>query len=435
MPHLPAVWLVGGLDGGGRRSAGRLLGSAARPGAAVPRYAFSVPAGESPNAVACQVKTTVAVLPAVAFRLGDEVPAGLFTEQASAVGAAREGAAIYLHVRIAAGALTGRETEAVLAARINAFLRQAPVSAAAVAGIIAEVEEPAAMTDQFGFGLVNFAVAAKGAKPDLQLVFQLPTGFTGRHGDLVKRLATYADSLGIGESATWREEAAWISAQAFNKPVVLKAAGTGGTGYMAATLATLETAVDTIWMQPADGKALAEACTANETVNKFVTPVFSPVPAGQQVAITVEGAAPRQIQWFTSSNSADMVAVVLTGASAGSPKGVRLQGNLTGKFEAQWVDVLTGAALKSGELSRSGAAVAQTGQATGDYLLIFLHKTDESEDKVFTAVEVKGQVDLTVAEVIARWQQYQATQKRKLLHYIADCFTNLHFENARSEER
>src|ERR1017187_6261210 len=243
-------------------------------GAAVPRYAISVPAGESPNAVACQGKTTVAVLAVVVFRPGDEVPAGLFTEQTSAAGAAREGASIYLHVRIAAGALSGRETEAVLAARVNAFLRQAPVSAAAVAGIIAEVEEPAAMVDQFGFGLVNFAVAAKGGKPDLLLVFQLPTGFTGRHGDLVKRLATYADSLGLSESATWREEAAWISAQAFNKPLVLKTAGTGGTGYVAATLAALETAVETVWMQPADGKALAESCTANETVNKFVTPVF-----------------------------------------------------------------------------------------------------------------------------------------------------------------
>src|ERR1035438_3994900 len=375
-----------------------------------------------------------AVARAGAVRRGDEVPAALFTQQTSAAGAAREGAAIYLHVRIAAGALTGRETEAVLAARVNAFLRQAPVSAAAVAGIIAEVEEPATMTDQFGFGLVNFAVAAKGAKTDLQLVFQLPTALTGRRSDLVKRLATYADSLGVSESAAWREEAAWISAQAFNKPLVLKAAGAGGAGYIAATLATLETAVETVWLQPADGKALAEACTANETVNKFVTPAFTPGPPGEQAGITVEGAAPRQIQWFTSSNSADMVAIVLTGASAGSPKGVRVQGNLAGKFEAQWVDVLTGAALKSGELSRSGAAVSpvltQTGQATGEYLLVFLHKTDESEDKVFTAVEVKGRVDLTVAEIIARWQQYQAAQKRKLLHYIADCFTNLHFENA-----
>ena len=403
-------------------------------GAAIPRYAFSVPAGESPNASACQVKTTVAVLPAVAFRLGDEVRTGLFTEQTSAAGAAREGASIYLHVRIAAGALTGRETEAVLAARVTAFLRQAPLSAAAVAGIIAEVEEPAAMVDQFAFGLVNFAVAAKGAKPDLQLVFQLPTGFTGRHGDLVKRLATYADSLGLSESAAWREEAAWISAQAFNKPLVLKTAGTGGAEYLAATLATLESAVETVWMQPADGKALAEACTANETVNKFVTPVFSPMAAGQPVGITVESAAPRQIQWFSSSNSADLVAIVRTGASAGSPKGVWLQGNLTGQFQAQWVDVLTGAPLKPGELSRSGAAVTQVvtqdGQATGVYLLVFLHKTGESEDKVYTAVDVKGRVDLTVAEIIARWQQYQAAQKRKLLHYIADCFTNLHFESA-----
>jgi hypothetical protein len=35
-----------------------------------------------------------------------------------------------------------------------------------------------------------------------------------------------------------------------------------------------------------------------------------------------------------------------------------------------------------------------------------------------------------VEEIIVRWQQYQAAQKRLLLHYIADCFMNLHFENA-----
>jgi hypothetical protein len=398
--------------------------------AAIPRLAFSPPAGESPNAAACNVKTTVAVLPAVAFRLGDEVSAGLFTGQAAAAGAARDGASMYLHVRFAAGSLTGRETEAVLAARVGAFLRQAPVSAAAVAGIVVEVEEPAAMTSQFGFGLVNFAVAAKGAKPDLQLVFQLPPGFTGRHGDLVKRLATYADSLGIAESAGWRDEAAWISTQAFNKPLVLKAAGTGGVGYMSATLATLESAVAVVWVQPADGRALTEACVANDAVNRFVTPVFGAAPAIQPVSITVEGAAPREIQWFASSNSADLVAIVRPGASAASPKTVRLQGNLNGQFQTAWVDVLSGGPLSPGELTRSGAALTQSASATGEYLLVQLHRSDDADEKVRTAVEVTGRADLTVEEVIARWQQYQAAQKRLLLHYIADCFTNLHFENA-----
>jgi hypothetical protein len=399
-------------------------------GAAIPRLAFSVPAGENPNAASCNVKTTVAVLPAVAFRLADEVPAGLFAGQTGALGAAREGASMYLHVRIAAGGLTGRETEAVLSARVNAFLRQAPLSAAAVAGIFVEVEEPAAMTGQFSFGLVNFAVVAKGSKPNLQLVFQLPVGFTGRHGDLVKRLATYADSLGLGESAAWREEAAWVSAQAFNKPLVLKAAGTGGAGYMTATLATLESTVETIWMWPADGKALVEACVANESINRFVTPTFGAAPAVQPVSIAVEGAAPREIQWFANRNSADMVAVVRTGASAGVPKAVRLQGSFDGQFQTQWVDVLTGAPLEAGELTRSGAALTQTARATGAYSLVFLHRSDEADAKVRTSIEVTGRADLTVEEVIARWQQYQAAQKRRLLHYIADCFMNLHMENA-----
>ena len=86
-------------------------------------------------------------------------------------------------------------------------------------------------------------------------------------------------------------------------------------------------------------------------------------------------------------------------------QGVRLQGSLTGQFQALWVDILTGAPLKPGEFSRSGVSVTQTGEATGEYLLIPLHKTDESEDKVFTAVEVRSQVDLTVEEIIARFSR------------------------------
>src|ERR1019366_6507002 len=65
-------------------------------GAAVPRYAFSVPAGESPNAVACRVKAGGGVLRGGVSGRGEEFPAGFFREQRGAGGAAREGASIYL---------------------------------------------------------------------------------------------------------------------------------------------------------------------------------------------------------------------------------------------------------------------------------------------------------------------------------------------------
>jgi len=64
----------------------------------------------------CNVKTTVAVLPAVVFRLGDEVPAGLFTQQASAAGQ-RAKARHFTRCADRGRRSNRRETEAVLTAR------------------------------------------------------------------------------------------------------------------------------------------------------------------------------------------------------------------------------------------------------------------------------------------------------------------------------
>jgi hypothetical protein len=48
---------------------------------------------------------------------------------------------------------------------------------------------------------------------------------------------------------------------------------------------------------------------------------------------------------------------------------------------------------------------------------------------VYDQVEVKSGVDLSVEEIIARWQQYREAQKRRLENYQASSFMNLHFES------
>ena len=43
-------------------------------------------------------------------------------------------------------------------------------------------------------------------------------------------------------------------------------------------------------------------------------------------------------------------------------------------------------------------------------------------------MEVKSGVDLTIDEIIARWQQNREVQRQKLENYMASSFMSLHFE-------
>ena len=85
-----------------------------------------------------------------------------------------------------------------------------------------EIKEPLTAPDLFAFGLLRLAVTAKASNAGLRLAFVFQPGFIGRHGDIVKRLATYSDLLGTTYSQGWREDAAWIAEQALNKPLILK---------------------------------------------------------------------------------------------------------------------------------------------------------------------------------------------------------------------
>jgi hypothetical protein len=397
----------------------------------LPKYAYTVPPGQVLNLERCDVKNTLAVMPAVQFRLSDDPSGARFAAQTEAIAGLGAGAQAYLQVRIAAGSLSDTETESAMTGRISAFLRQAPLSAAGVTGIIAEIEEPAAVTERFTFGLVSFALGAKGAKVDLRVAFALPPGFVTRHGDVVKRLAIYADLLGVEDSPSWHSEAAWIATQALNKPLILKVAGArDSSASLAATMDAVESTVEMVWSEPADAAALAGLCAANATLNRFVTPALSALPAASVPFRLAADAAPTvRSQWFVSGNSADIVGIAATNTPPAQTRNLHLEGDNAGQFEIHWYDALTGARLQPGELSRSGARFSQSCACSAAFVLVSIHKLDEGELRSYTAIEVHGKADMTVEEVIARWQQYRETQKQKLLNFTADCFLNLHFES------
>ena len=191
-------------------------------------------------------------------------------------------AEVYLRVTVGTGALTGEETERQITDRVAAFLRRVPLSAPAVHGLIIDLEEPIPASALLVFGLVDLAVAAKGAKAGLRISFILPPGFTEQHGDVVKRLATYTDLLGVAYRQGWEKEAQWIAEQALNKPIILKLSAAQSASYLAAALASSETAVQIVWADPPDSQALAGLCAVNNIVSRFITTDMRPVATGER---------------------------------------------------------------------------------------------------------------------------------------------------------
>jgi hypothetical protein len=409
--------------------------------AGLPRAAISIPSDQSmaaglQAAERCESPGKMIVLPALPFDFSSNgSSAGLFQEQAQAVQSTPQGSEVWLHLIVGSGSLAGNESEKQITDRVNAFLRAAPLSAPALRGMIVEIKEPLTTPDLFTFGLVRLALSAKASNAGLRLAFVFQSGFIGQHGDIVKRLATYADLLGTTYSAGWRQDASWIAEQALNKPLILKvapsdaAASAAATPFLEAMLAASGTSVEIVWSEPSGARAADAVCAINTLLTRTITAnMFAADSATSPFSISVDGVSNGEHRRFGGGQS-DLVIVAHVHGSSDSPKTVRLEGAKSGPFEVKWYDPATGASLPAGEFAKTDKGFAQTCACTSEYALISIHQPSSGDQAVFNTVEVKGGVDLKLEEIIARWQQNREAQKQKLENYLASSFMSLHFES------
>jgi len=406
--------------------------------AGLPRAAVSIPAEQNlaaglKAAQQCDVPNKLIVLPPLAFDFaGDQSPTSVSDEQGQAVQSVPEGSEVWLRVVVGAGSLANNETEKQLTERVDAFVKSMPLSAAAVRGLVVEIREPLTAPGLFAFGLVRLALSAKGSNSNLRLAFVFQPGFVGRHGDIVKRLATYADLLGTTYYEGWRQDAAWIAEQALNKPLILKLdAGTSATtsALLTAMLAASGTSAEIVWSEPPDAKAAAAVCAVNSFMTRSITNnMFAADSTNSPFSIAVEGVGNDQHRWFSGGPS-DVVIVARVGATPGHSKTVRLQGLKSGPVDIKWYDPATSAQLPAGEATKTDKGFVQACDCTSEYALISIHKPSDADQTPYNTVEVKGGVDLKIEEIIARWQQNREAQKQRLQNYLASSFMSLHFES------
>ncbi len=426
--------------------------------AALPRSAISIPTNQNlaaglKAAEQCEFPGKLIVLPPLSFDFaGSENPASLLEEQTQAVQGMPEGSEVWLHFVVRSSSLAGNESEKQITERVDAFLKSLPLSAPAVRGLIVEIEtaeiesqQPLTAPGLFTFGLVRLALVTKASNSGLRLGFVFQPGFVAGHGDIVKRLATYADLLGTTYSESWRQDAAWIAEQALNKPLILKSeslkseslkpaslnadAGTSATSrLLQAMLAASGTSVELLWSEPADAKAADAVCTANRFMAHSITANMFPADAAASpFTVAVDGVSKDEHSWSGGGKS-DVVIMARVNGNPDSPKTVRLQGAHAGPFEIKWYDPATGAQLQAGQATRTDQGFTQTCACTSEYALISIHQQSDTDQTLYNSVEVKGGVELKVEEIIARWQQNREAQKQKLENYLASSFMSLHFE-------
>jgi len=409
-----------------------------RAEAGLPRVAISIPTDQSivaglKAAEQCDFPGKVIVLPPVPFDFAPgEEPSSPYRQ---AVESIPQGVEVWLHIVMGAGSLTGKESEREITQRVDALVKSLPLLATAVHGLLVEIKAPQAENDLFAYGLIRLALAAKGNNASLRLAFVFRPGFIGSHGDIVRRLATYSDLLGITYGPGWHQEAAWIAEHALNKPIILKSdtrASTTSSPFLA-TILDAGSLVEMVWAEPPDAKAAAALCATSSFLNRAITSgMYATDSSTSSFNVVVEGVRNDEHHWFVGGAS-DVVIVARVNASPDSPKTVRLQGVKPGLFEIQWYDAATGIELQASEVTKSDKGVAQTCVYTGEYALISIRRKSEAGPTVSNIVEVKSGVELSVEEIIARWQQNREAQKQKLENYMASSFMSLHFETTNLE--
>jgi hypothetical protein len=342
---------------------------------------------------------------------------------------------LWLDLKVSTNSPGHEETERELNEHIDAFGRDAPLASNAVHGLILEVgkkgNDPTG--GRLAFILERLAVVAKAANPGLKIAFVFPSDSFNSNHELVSRLASYADMFGIEFSEGWHDDAEWIAREALNKPLLLRLSprdSATGDGYLSAALQTAGTAVAMIWAQPADAPAVANLCSARRVLSRNIpTSMHTADASTLPFHLSVDGIAPGDQHWFGGGEIPEFAVVAGVHGSTSQPHSVRFTSQSADALQLEWFDAAAGVKLAPGPLIRSGNELVQDCVCNCARVLIHIRKLEERGTTAYSAIEVKSGVDLTVDEIVARWQQYSEAQRMKLENYQASTFMTLHFES------
>ena len=419
------------------------LATAAASAGPLPRLTIAIPAGGDPAQMVRAVQSAglrelVVLLPPVTWRFdgGDQADRTLAPSREAAVtslpAALPAGAQLHRLVAVEIGAIpgSGRARQEAVEARTSMLVAALGLEAQSVAGLAIEVVGPPPSQDVLSFLLATIVVQARAAKPGLHVDLVLTPDLLGRPDDALARLLAYADSVTVSREAVESDRDGRLRRLAAGRSLTVKADGPvqAGAGAVETFLDTMlgnsEFVPDAILVEaqaPADGSALGRAIwflTQSMPGGYEIAPL-----ARAPVAPEIDGKPAASGRAFVAGHTPDAGLLVRTGATRGSPRALTLAAATGDTVQFACFDAVDG--------RRQPATFDGTGRPScgTDAPYTFLHvRRSGSQERLFEAVDVRGRAELSVEEVIARWQAAREAERRTLDHYSAVCLQALHFE-------
>jgi len=350
-----------------------------------------------------------------------------------------EGTQFYLRLKIESGSmpLAAAEQEKIITSRVADAINGLPLDYGAVRGLLVEIESPRAAIELLNFVLSDIAVKSKTKNPKLQLVLSFPPDFIEDSGNLLRRLASYYDALGTTYTQQWHGNLAWIAEQALNKPVFLRlapgeasSAEHNAAALLDASMNTAGMSVEVLWTEQPAAPVLSRLCEVTNILSRFLpADVVTVGPNLSPFTVSVDGTAGAEYRIFTLPRTKN-AGILLKLDAEGGQKIARLRGPARGQFEIQWYNALTGSPLQPEEVKKDSTGLSQTCPCEPGFAFILIRDVEPSQKQLYSEIEVTARPDLTVEEIIARWQQYKESQRQILNNYVAGCLMGLHFQSA-----
>ena len=401
------------------------LGSEAQ--SAFPRILVSGPETGNSGFGSC-LESAPLLLPEVRF--SSVHPVVTQREEADMISSLSASAQVWLHITVTPdlpGAITD---EKQLSDRVDDFLKDMPLSMPVVRGLVVDARADAKPSAQFVFALLRFVVASRSINPALRVAVVFPAGFPADNSDTVKRIAVYADLIGLTESPDWHQESAWIAAHALNKPLLLKLqVGTTGET-LRAVVETAGSNVELLWPAESGKDNARRLCEESSLLTRTLTPELQRFEHGASgFSVAVNGSEDGNALWLGNVQSGLYVALVHAKKADNTAHIVTLRNKEKTQYDLQWLNAETGSHAEGGQFMREGNQWIASSHDAPDYLLAVLHRRSGDSGSVFNQVEVKGGIDLSVEEIIARWQQTRESERHRLLNYQSSALLSLHFES------
>ena len=340
---------------------------------------------------------------------------------------------LHLRVLVVERASGGREQESSIEARVADVVAALPTAIPQVRGAILEVDPSPQDLPLLQFTLAALVLRLKAVKPTLSVAVVLPPGLVTSEPALARRVTAYADAIGVGGGSDWRREAAWVREQ-LGKPVLLKldagedsGAEASADAYLNAVVESGDTLLDTYWFADPTAAQAAGLCRSHAILAASLGPGFASAPVEKApVSLRAEG-DPLAATAFIDSASSSVAFLVRAGASRERPRTLTVAAGQDGGLDLACFDAFDGRRLPGQTVQDAGRTRAASCTADGPFAVMSVRRGDMAQ-RLYETVSVTGRGTLRVEEIVARWQQFKATQKHRLDNYMGECLLSLHFE-------